>query len=472
MRRALLLLLALLIGACVDLEDPTACSEDPTRCDGSDAGIDSVADSGATDSRLETGLDSSTVDVMGESDGGAEVSDGGCSDDGKECATGDTRVGGTCAVGEDGKQTCNSSCRWETTCTPRKGWRAMAKPPLAFVARYYATGVWTGSKMVVFGGVPTGGGTLSDGAAYDVAKDTWSSLPAAVGKRFRHTAVWTGTDMIVWGGNTLSGAVASGESFSLATSSWKPISASPLSARFDHVAVWADTTKEMLVWGGSTATPDGAAYNPATDTWRTLPASPLTVRSRAAAVWTGTEMVVWGGIDAGSTTLFQDGARYNPSTNTWTALPAAPSSLNGRARMGVAFTGTDVLLWGGLSSISPFVVSNGGGMFNTSSLGWKPLAVPSASVMSEKYNPQTWFGGGRFWTFSGTQDVGAGSLRPTLQGASYDPVGDSWAAMNLTDAPVARQLAVVVWTGKHALVWGGDGSGGGDALDDGGVFVP
>src|SRR5206468_698464 len=69
-------------------------------------------------------------------------------------------------------------------------------------ARYLHTAVWTGSEMIVWGGL-NGGNTpnwLQSGGRYDPATDSWTptstgaNVPAA---RYGHSAVWTGTQMIV-----------------------------------------------------------------------------------------------------------------------------------------------------------------------------------------------------------------------------------------------------------------------------------
>ena len=63
--------------------------------------------------------------------------------------------------------------------------------------------VWTGSRVLVWGGVAsrTGDRFLNDGAAYDPAADRWTALPPApVRGRDRHVAVWAGDRMLVWGG--------------------------------------------------------------------------------------------------------------------------------------------------------------------------------------------------------------------------------------------------------------------------------
>jgi hypothetical protein len=66
------------------------------------------------------------------------------------------------------------------------------------------TAVWTGAEMIVWGG-QAGldlGYYFNTGGRYDPSADSWtatSTVNAPYG-RYRHTAVWTGSEMIVWGG--------------------------------------------------------------------------------------------------------------------------------------------------------------------------------------------------------------------------------------------------------------------------------
>ena len=64
------------------------------------------------------------------------------------------------------------------------------------------TAVWTGSRMIVWGGY-VAGSYWNDGCVYDPATDTWTttSTTGAPSPRGTHTAVWTGSKMIVWGGS-------------------------------------------------------------------------------------------------------------------------------------------------------------------------------------------------------------------------------------------------------------------------------
>src|SRR5437764_244170 len=77
------------------------------------------------------------------------------------------------------------------------------------------------------------------------------------------------------------------------------------------------TGGELLVWGGRDIVSgldlaDGAAYDPATDRWRMLPPAGLSARSmRDGMAWTGKEVVLWGG--GTSNEAFDDGAAYDPA---------------------------------------------------------------------------------------------------------------------------------------------------------------
>ena len=121
--------------------------------------------------------------------------------------------------------------------------------------RYAHTAVWTGSKMLVWGGT-TGTAYLNDGGIYDPVANTWTLLPDtnAPSARMYHTAVWTGTKMIIWGGaNTFDGAVKSGAVYRADTNTWTPTSTpgdSVLSKRSMHSAVWDSASKSMIIWGG------------------------------------------------------------------------------------------------------------------------------------------------------------------------------------------------------------------------------
>jgi N-acetylneuraminic acid mutarotase len=130
-------------------------------------------------------------------------------------------------------------------------------------------------------------------------------------------------------------------------------------------------------------------------------------RRDPTAVWTGQEMIVWGGGGRG------DGGRYDPQASTWqpVALERAPT---GRSRHSAVWTGQEMIVWGGSRS-----------------------------------------------SIDGSIYLG--------DGASYDPVTDTWASVTADGAPSPRAGHIAVWTGEEMLIWGGDADG---ALLDGARYNP
>ena len=70
------------------------------------------------------------------------------------------------------------------------------------ISRTNHTAVWTGRRMIVWGGTDQSNNILNTGGIYDPLTDTWQAtqnINAPTARR-RHTAVWTGTQMIIFGG--------------------------------------------------------------------------------------------------------------------------------------------------------------------------------------------------------------------------------------------------------------------------------
>lgn len=311
--------------------------------------------------------------------------------------------------------------------------------------RSYATAVWSGSEVIVWGGW-TNPAVYGDGGRFNPSTGAWtqtssSGSPAA---RYLHSALWTGSKMIIWGGAN-SGNVAFGDGglFDPASNSWTNVaSAGAPAARYGHAAVWTGT--EMIVWGGysTAALSSGGRYNPATDTWTPMSTTGApAARSNAAAVWTGTEMIIWGGTN-GST--LNSGARYNPSTDTWTTISTTGAPAPNTDAVAV-WTGTEMIVYGGYSA--PYRT---GGRYNPATNTWTLLPTSGAPAGSG-YISGVW-NGTSFIVWGGAPDNGTSSLNT---GAVFSPATNTWTALLQTGAPAARSNHSAVWTGSEMIVWGG-----------------
>ena len=373
-------------------------------------------------------------------------------------------------------------------------------------ARFGHTAVWTGSQMTVWGGI--GSGYLNTGGRYNPGTDSWTATTTinAPSARDGHTAVWTGNEMIVWGGYN-SGYLNTGGRYNPGTDSWTATSTTNALARDGHTAVW--TGSEMIIWGGYDGSYlyGGWRYNPGTDSW--TPTSTINApfpRDEHTAVWTGNEMIVWGGrYDDGRRYIpLYDGGRYNPNNDTWTATGTDNVPLARYSHTAV-WSGTEMIIWGGVNDLYGL---NTGGRYNPVADSWTATSTISApggvsghtalwsgtemivwgggTDFGGRYNPglDSWLPvtnvpSGRFvhtavWTGSemivwGGVDENFGS---TNSGGRYNPSTDGWTATSFTNAPDGRAGHTAVWSGSEMIVWGGCSRNCDNFFNSGGRYDP
>lgn len=324
------------------------------------------------------------------------------------------------------------------------------------VFRLYHSSIWTGSKMIIWGGgfylYNNGYKYYNDGGAYDSATDTWTPITGEdmPSKRTGHTTLWTGTEMIVWGGASNSTTFDDGGRFDPLQNKWTTILPSGIESRTLHRAVWTGT--EMIVLGGkkylpsfSGAAPSIARYNLTNGQWRG--SSQNVPENEFEAVWTGSEVLIWGFQSSFSLSA----RKYNPTTDTISALSLAGSP---QARSGetAVWTGTEMIIWGGLYFGSPL---NNGGRYNPVSNAWYSISTTNA--------PPGGSGHTAIWT--GTEMIIWGG--DTGNGKRYNPSSNIWISISTTNAPVVRGSHSAVWTGTEMIVWGG-----GNSLITGGRYNP
>jgi N-acetylneuraminic acid mutarotase len=301
--------------------------------------------------------------------------------------------GGATSVAEQGLRTYVGAVYDPVTDT----WRRL--PDLRSTNPYGYVTVWTGKEMVAFSGLGSYG--------YDPQTGVWRRLPSGGG--FGGLLAWTGRELIAWGGGCCGEASSAGFAYAPTSNRWRKLTRSPLAPSQTPIGAWtgrelivlvtgiepnvpkryppsfaraaafnartgtwrriapvpdprftwdgATATwdgREVLVVGGTLATPRGTAgglartglaYNPRTNRWRRL-APMATARRDFAAVWTGKHLLVWGGRTTGGAPQRPPrGFAYTPATNRWARLPQAP--LRGRFDPAAVWTGKAMIVWGG-----------------------------------------------------------------------------------------------------------------------------
>ncbi|MFO1500858.1 MAG: hypothetical protein U1G07_21135 [Verrucomicrobiota bacterium] len=183
------------------------------------------------------------------------------------------------------------------------------------------------------------------------------------------------------------------------------------------------------------------AYNPATRTWRSLTnfnAPKLTQTAGITVAWTGREVLVWGGSNLAAARHL-----YNPTTDMWRLVSTTnrPPPAEGQSAI---WTGSELIVWGG-------TLSGGakGARYDPTTDFWTPISEPPIPL---RLGHSVVWTGNRMIVWGG-QISQAGATTQT--GASYDPSTDKWTVLSGNAAPTARAYHVAAWTGKEMVIWGG-----------------
>jgi N-acetylneuraminic acid mutarotase len=290
-------------------------------------------------------------------------------------------------------------------------WRRLAAPPKTDTYCRRHAG-WTGREMLVWG---------CSLLAYDPGADHWRRLPPPPSGA--GIVVWTGQELLGWGGGCCGDATARGEAFDPDTETWRAIADSPLAPEQQPLGVW--TGRELVLFVSGISAVDGkplppelaraAAYDPATDTWRRI--APLPERRvGATAVWDGREILVVGGRD-GNGDLARVGLAYNPTTNDWRRLPAMEP---GRIGAVTAWTGRRLLVWGGDAGRTALVPVHGGLSFDPAGDRWTRL--PRSPLEGRADAVAAWTGR-ELIVWGGFGAGNRGNARRLGDGASLNPAG-------------------------------------------------
>lgn len=308
--------------------------------------------------------------------------------------------------------------------------------------RTMAVTVVAGDEYLVWGG-EAGDPDVSqraDGFAVDVATGAVRPIPPApIDPRSGATGVWTGSELIVCCGvgeqDGFDADTRSAAAWDPATGGWRALARPPAGvARSFPAAVWTGEVMVVMATG-----PAVAVYDPAVDRWTEV-AAPPAIDRHPQAVWTGSEVVLWDArMGAGDAADVADrGWRWAPGRSSWAPLPDLP--VGARTQLGgLAWTGTEVVVWGDAPGGPGLGV---GATWRPGDDRWQPIA-PSPQGALDPYEgtpgSQTVVGDPeRRRILVRALDDGDGG--PPL--LAYDPATDTWTDAGLVVPGYHPALAV------------------------------
>ena len=162
---------------------------------------------------------------------------------------------------------------------------------------------------------------------------------------------------------------------------------------------------------------------PASDPFESLPAGwtelpePPEIRCCSAHAWTGTELLIWGGHVGFSDESLDTGWRYDAEAGEWRPMPASP--LGARSQAVGVWSGSELLVWGGADFRTdyPYATYDDGAAFDPATDRWRLL--PPAPIDGRQ--PLAVWTGEEMIVWGSTERE-----QRRVDGAAYDPEADTW----------------------------------------------
>jgi hypothetical protein len=191
----------------------------------------------------------------------------------------------------------------------RKSWKKMSAADAPSPRMEPTAVAWTGSRLVIWGGrvattAPYSAHALGDGALYDPVTDRWTTMSPenAPSPRTGATVVWTGRRLVVFGGAADVGGPPrhDGGVYDPAANRWTPLGPPPGDVALPAANVGPLTRIMVGPDGRVVFVPDNAATVVVLDAdraaWSTIAASDLGKRNGFRAFLLGRRLIIWGGV--------------------------------------------------------------------------------------------------------------------------------------------------------------------------------
>lgn len=316
-------------------------------------------------------------------------------------------------------------------------WRAIPPGPLA--TRGEPKAVWTGTELIVVGGLIIDQyRAIGDGAAFNPSSEKWRTIPPRpTNGRVLH-AVWTGQELVTFGAEGIGlDEITTVQAFNPASNTWRTLPLPP-STRSPSSVEWSG--RQLIYWQPD-ATPPGALYDPATDRWSPIPVNSVEgAASAGRAVWTGQELAVQGSVtpaDGGplENRLFL----FSPEKRSWRVSSAPAGQLGGWLNLSPVWAGAEVIL---TSQDDPGAAATYA--YDLRADRWRTITDPDTSVAP------AYFDGVRL--DDGRVVVRVGNPEHPFQ--ILDPATGTWSSSGPPPGPLPTTGGALASTGTSVFNWG------------------
>jgi hypothetical protein len=328
----------------------------------------------------------------------------------------------------------------------RDSWKKMSKAPIE--GREHFTILAYGKKVIIWGGENT-----PYGAIYDIDKDAWAKMaeaPITLGAE-PYTSGVLGNKVLVWGIGKTRELNPVGGIYDVAQNAWIKMAEAPIQAIDDWPPFF--NKNRFIIWGApNVGKPEncGAIYDIDKNSWKEMSKAPIKRRNWSASILLGNKLIIWGGcpgpVEADSRESQSDGAIYDIDKNTWKKMADAP--LEARFFPRAFVWNNKVVIWGGMKDKFYY----DGAIYTIETDTWEKITeAPLKSEHARELYSYGLFG-----------------YNPTPQGllgnkllvwsmycsASYDLGKKKWEEM--TEAPISgRDYHTVILYGNKLIIWGG-----------------
>jgi N-acetylneuraminic acid mutarotase len=303
--------------------------------------------------------------------------------------------------------------------------------------------VLAGNKLVIWGG-EIGGDTneqpASDGAVYDIDRNTWKKMaPAPIEGREHFTMIEYGPNVLIWGGeDNPHGAI-----YDVDNDAWRKIADAPLTLGMEPYTSGIIGDK-LLVWGiGKTRdlNPVGGIYDLTRNAWREMASlTSLKAIDGWPPLFYKNTFSVWGCPTDEKTG--RHGAVYDLVRNEWREMAVAP--IERRNWPAAALINGKLIVWGGCDG--PVEAHTGtsradGAVYNIEKDTWTKM---SSAPLEARWAPRSFAWGGKTVIWGGMGKAGNEDNFFYYDGAVYDPETDTWE--KISEAPVASGNAKKIYS--------------------------